>query len=298
YYRAILYNPLMIVSKKPFFSVVIPALNEEKYLPLLLTDLAKQTTRDFEVIVIDGVSKDRTVEKARLFKNKFPSLTILSSSVRNVSVQRNMGAGRAIGKYLLFNDADNRLPEYFLEGLKYQLHVKPLDLFTNWLNPDSTTASDKAVASYMNIMVETASLLNQPAAYGALIGCRKNIFNKIGGFNREVGFAEDTEFVNRGHHKGFTFGVIREPRFVYSFRRFRKMGKLKMLQKYAVLNLKFLTNQKVDQKKEYPMGGGYLEEETRITSDLTKLIRSAFKKGAKKTKITDRLRALLSLEES
>ena len=46
------------------------------------------------------------------------------------------------------------------------------------------------------------------------------------------------------------------------------------------------------------MGGGYLEEETRITSDLTNLIRSTFKKSAKKTKITDRLRTLLSLEEN
>ena len=288
----------MIVSKKPFFSIVIPALNEEKYLPLLLADLVRQTTHDFEVIVVDGVSKDRTVEKAKSFMNKLSSLTILSSSVRNVSVQRNLGASQATGKYLLFNDADNRLPEYFLEGVKYQLHVNPLDLFTNWFIPDSNTTSDKAVASYMNIMVETASLLNQPAAYGALIGCRKSIFKKTGGFNPEVGFAEDTDFVNRGYHKGYSFGVIHEPHFVYSFRRFRKMGKLKMLQKYAVLNLKFLTNQKVNQKKEYPMGGGYLEEETRITSDLTNLIRSAFKKSAKKTKITDRLRALLSLEEN
>jgi glycosyltransferase involved in cell wall biosynthesis len=122
----------MAITNKPFFSVIIPALNEEKYLPLLLADLTKQTISDFEVIVIDGVSKDKTVEKAKLFKNKLPSLTILTSSVRNVSVQRNMGAQKALGKYLLFNDADNRLPEYFLEGIKYQLHVKPLDLFTGW----------------------------------------------------------------------------------------------------------------------------------------------------------------------
>lgn len=287
----------MIATKKPFFSVIIPALNEEKYLPKLLADLAKQTSKDFEVIVIDGHSTDKTVEKAKSFKNKLPSLTILSSTVRNVSVQRNMGAKKATGQYLLFNDADNNLPEYFLEGVKYQLHVKPFDLFTNWFYADSNLASDKAVASYMNIMIETALLLNQPAAYGALIGCRRSIFNNIGGFNPKVGFAEDTDFVNRGYHKGYSFGVIHEPHFVYSFRRFRKMGKLKMLQKYAILNLKFLTNQKVDQKKEYPMGGGYLEEEARITHDLTKLIRSAFKTKGKKTKITDRIRALLSLEE-
>lgn len=288
----------MTAQKKPFFSIIIPALNEEKYLPALLNDLAGQTTLDFEVIVIDGHSTDKTLEKTKAFKNKLPSLTILESDIRNVSVQRNLGAKNAKGKYLLFNDADNSLPPYFLEGVRYQLRVKPLDLFTCWFVPDSNFGSDKTVATYMNIIIETAYLLNQPAAFGALIGCRNNIYKHIGGFDPKIGFAEDSEFVKRGYKKGYSFGVFQEPRFVYSFRRFRKVGKIKLIQKYALLHLKFLTNQKVDQPKEYPMGGGYLEEEARITTDITKLIKSAFKTKGKKTKITDRIRALLSLEEN
>lgn len=288
----------MIAKRSPFFSVIIPALNEEKYLPILLDDLSKQTTREFEVIIIDGKSEDKTVERAKTFKDKLPSLVILSSDIRNVSVQRNLGAKNAKGKYLLFNDADNRLPEYFLEGIKYQLHVKPFDLFTCWFDPDSKERSDKTLATYMNLIVEAGSLISNPAAYGALIGCRTSSFGKIGGFNAEIGFAEDTEFVNRGFKKGFSFGVFHEPRFIYSFRRFRKMGKLKSIQKYAILNLKFLTNQKVDQKKEYPMGGGHLEKEVRFTSDFIKPVQSLFQKSGKNTKIIERIKALLSLEEN
>lgn len=287
----------MIASSKPFFTIVIPALNEEKFLPLLLQDLAKQTIRDFEVIIVDGRSSDKTVARSKTFADKLPSLSILTSKIKNVSVQRNLGAFKARGQYLLFNDADNRLPAYFLEGVRYQLHVRPLDLFTCWFIPDSTTGSDKTIATYMNIIVETGSLIGQPVAYGALIGCRQNIYRKIGGFDSKIGFAEDTEFVNRGFKKGFSFGVFREPRYNYSFRRFRKIGKIKLLQKYAVLNLKFLTNQKVNQSKEYPMGGGYLEGETGISTDITKLIKQIFKKSSQKTKITDRIRALLSLED-
>src|SRR5258705_12413818 len=111
------------MSKEPFFSVIIPALNEEKYLPLLLQDLADQSTQDFEVIVIDGRSTDKTVENTLKFKKKLPSLTILSSKIRNVSVQRNLAAQKSNGKYLLFNDADNRLPKDFLAVVCSRTHV-------------------------------------------------------------------------------------------------------------------------------------------------------------------------------
>ena len=49
---------------KSFFSIIIPALNEAKYLPHLLDDLSDQTFQDFEVIIVDGNSNDQTVAKA------------------------------------------------------------------------------------------------------------------------------------------------------------------------------------------------------------------------------------------
>ena len=60
------------MTKKPFFSIIIPALNEEKYLPLLLSDLAKQTMRDFEVVVVDGKSEVKTVVTAKSFAKSLP----------------------------------------------------------------------------------------------------------------------------------------------------------------------------------------------------------------------------------
>lgn len=283
--------------KEPFFSIVIPCLNEEKSLPLLLKDLTKQTLQDFEVIVVDGHSKDKTVEKAKEYIPKLPSLKILSSKIRNVSVQRNMGGEAGTGTYLLFNDADNRLPKHFLEGVKYNQSVKPTDTFTTWCLPDSEKSSDKAVATYLNLLAETGFLLGTPGALGAMIGCRQKLFGKIGGFNPEVGFAEDTEFIRQGYRKGYSFSIIHEPRYVYSLRRFRKIGTLKLIQKYAVLNLKYMTNQKVDQKKEYPMGGEYLSK-VKTPPEFLKNLQTVFIKKRSKKKISDQIRALLSLEEA
>ncbi len=285
------------MNKEPFFSIVIPCLNEEKSLPLLLKDLAAQTLQDFEVIVVDGHSKDKTVEYAKNYKDTLPSLTILNSKIRNVSVQRNMGGEAGVGKYLMFNDADNRLPKHFLEGVKYHLGVKQSDLFTTWILPDSKRRSDKAIATYLNLLTETGLMVGTPGALGAMIGCLRKRFGKIGGFNPEVGFAEDTEFVRRGYNKGFSFSVIREPRYVYSLRRFRKIGTLKLLQRYAILNLKIMTNQKVDQKKEYPMGGEYLEK-ANPTSDFFKNLQKVFIKRKPRKSILNQIKALLSLEES
>lgn len=285
------------MTKEPFFSVIIPCLNEEKSLPLLLKDLSQQTLQDFEVIVVDGRSEDKTVEEANRFKKILPSLTILNSKVRNVSVQRNLGGEAGKGTYLLFNDADNRLPRHFLEGVKYHIGIKPTDMFTTWCSPDSEKRSDKAVATYLNLLAEAGYLLGSPGALGAMIGCRSKLLKKIGGFNPEVGFAEDTEFIRQGYRKGLSFQVIHEPRYVYSLRRFRKVGTLRLIQKYAVLNLKYITNQKVDQKKEYPMGGGYLEQ-SKSTPEFLKNLHDVFVKKGPKKKIMDQLKALLSLEES
>ena len=57
-------------TPQPFFSVVIPTLNEEKYLPRLLENLSKQTFSEFEVTVVDGSSEDETVKEAKKWQKK------------------------------------------------------------------------------------------------------------------------------------------------------------------------------------------------------------------------------------
>src|SRR3990172_1161417 len=94
------------------FSVIIPTLNEQKFLPNLLTSLSEQSYRDFEVIIVDGGSEDKTVVRARSYKKKLPSLTIIEHARRGVSAQRNEGAASARGEWLVFIDADSILMPY------------------------------------------------------------------------------------------------------------------------------------------------------------------------------------------
>jgi glycosyltransferase involved in cell wall biosynthesis len=183
------------VTKSIYFSVVIPALNEQDYLPKLLADLAKQGYRNFEVIIIDGKSEDSTVEKALSFLKKLPSLKVVVSPKRNVCYQRNLGASEALGEWIIFMDADNRVPEYFLEGVKYKIGLSKTQLFTCWSEVDSNKTADKFIPTFHNLGMEIGLLFENPTAYGALIGVQKNVFRKLKGFDTKIKYAEDADFI-------------------------------------------------------------------------------------------------------
>ena len=86
----------------PEISVIIPTLNEEKYIPLVLEGLKKQTFKSFETIVVDGGSEDRTREIAR------KCATVLIERKNGVGCARNLGAAHAKGRILVFIDADTK----------------------------------------------------------------------------------------------------------------------------------------------------------------------------------------------
>lgn len=244
-----------------FFSIVIPALNEEKYLPNLLTDLSLQGLKDFEVILVDGKSEDSTVEKAKSISAKLPLLRIVVSDKRNVSYQRNIGANKASGEWIIFMDADNRIPKYFLEGVKYKIESKHADCFTCWSKADSKKAADVLIPAFHNLGLDIGVLIENPTSYGALIGIRKNVFGKIGGFNENKKFAEDTDLIDRLYKKGFKFRVYHDPIYVYSLRRYRREGTLETVRKTVELHLKNFIKLPINQEKEYPMGGNIVRRD-------------------------------------
>src|SRR3989344_1520147 len=113
--------------KSPMFSVIIPTLNEEKFLPKLLTSLVDQANRDFEVIVVDGKSRDKTVAVAKTFIKKLPKLKIIISKKASLPLQRNIGARAAHGEWFIFVDADGVLMPYFIERVQqFIFKQKPL----------------------------------------------------------------------------------------------------------------------------------------------------------------------------
>ena len=242
-------------QNKPFFSIVIPTLNEEIYLPELLKDLSKQIFRDFEVVVVDGKSEDKTATKALNFGNRFPKLRVLSSKKRNVAIQRNLGGKRAAGKWIIFMDADNRLAHHFLEGIKYRISVTHPDLFTCWCKVDKKDPLDLFIEKLMNVIAIVSGYIGYQTAPGAMIGITKKGFGKTKGFDPKRVPLEDGEFVREAIKKKLQFKIFRDPVFVYSLRRFQTGSKFKGILTYVLFSLKIFLGLMHNQKLEYQMGG-------------------------------------------
>ena len=88
----------------PAVSVVVLTLNSERYIGRCLRSLARQTLEDFEVIVVDAGSKDRTREMVAEFDERFRWFELVGS---DMGAARNYGMRQSRGRYLTFLDSDD-----------------------------------------------------------------------------------------------------------------------------------------------------------------------------------------------
>ncbi len=221
------------------FSICIPTLNEEKYIGGILECIERQTFRDFEVIVIDGKSEDRTKEEVLKFSKNLP-ITFLESPKRGVSFQRNYGAKHSRNEYVVFFDADVSIEPDFLEKINNHLEEKDIDILTTWNKPISDKPIDEFIYLFVNIFMLELIKKKRPGAIGVFICVKKSSFEKIGGFRESVSLGEDYDLAKRLHESGFTYALLRKPKVKVSVRRFDKEGRFNVIVKNLRAALHFL----------------------------------------------------------
>ena len=204
-------------------SIIIPAYNEEKYLPRLLDCIKNQTYKNYEIIVADANSKDRTRQIAkswgcRIVKGGLPA------------VGRNHGAKIAKGERLLFLDADITLEKDFLNKALSELKQRNLQISGCYLIPDSNNIWDIVGHKILNIWFFAMQYV-YPHMVGQCIFSTKAIHRKLKGFDATVLFAEDNDYVNRSR-KFCRFRVLRSVRIISSTRRFENENRLALMIKY------------------------------------------------------------------
>lgn len=160
-------------------SVVIPAYNEEKYIRQTLHSLKNQTFQNFETIIVTNGCTDKTEE---LVKKKINErFRHLSLPKANVSVARNAGALNANGKILVFLDADTQLEPDALQKIRNQF-VEKYSIANTKSKPDTSELKYK-ITFWLKNIYQNSFLYH--GCSGVLI-CRKEDFQKVGGYNPEI----------------------------------------------------------------------------------------------------------------
>lgn len=111
------------MKKKPFFSIIVPIYNVENYLAECLDSILAQTYTDFELLLINDGSTDKSGEIAEQYANKEKErISLIHQQNAGQSVARNKGLQLARGEYIVFVDSDDRLKKdalaYYAEHLK------------------------------------------------------------------------------------------------------------------------------------------------------------------------------------
>lgn len=220
-------------------SIIIPTLNEEKYIGNLLNNLKNQTYKDFEIIVVDAGSNDKTEGVvARADIGNIP-LKFINLNIRNVSMQRNKGAFMANGELVLFIDADITLPkEDILEKLVKIFDNKKIVAATTkvHVNPNEKKWIDTFFHFFTNTAISLMNRLGFGASRGACQIIRKNIFEEVKRYSTKIYVAEDTQLFSKLAKKGKIY-FFNDIVAYESARRYRKVGYFKTTWQWTINGL-------------------------------------------------------------
>jgi len=206
-----------------YFSIIIPVYNRPSEVYELLTSISNQTLQDFEVILVEDGSSDKSDKIGSFFQSKI-SIRYFHQENQGQGFARNFGMNQAKGEFFVILDSDVILPEDYLFVLKNAIRTRDLDAFGG---PDAA-ASDfsnlqKAMDFAMTSLWTTGGIrgkLKDPSKYqarGFNMGVSRKVFESIGGFvdpNR----GEDIEWSIRIKKAGFKLELIEEA-FVYHKRK-------------------------------------------------------------------------------
>jgi glycosyltransferase involved in cell wall biosynthesis len=210
-------------STVPRFSLIIPAYNEEAYLPALLDSVDKARSRyaggpgDIEVVVVDNASSDATADLARS-----NGCRVVREDRRVIAAVRNSGSRNARGHVFVFVDADNII------------HADTFNAI------DRSLATDKVIAGATGVKMQRMSLgiaatyvLMVPLVWltrmdTGVVFCRREDFEAIGGYNEDLLFAEDVQLLwdlmRLGRKQGRKLSRITSAKAIFSTRKFDRHG--------------------------------------------------------------------------
>lgn len=196
---------MMNKAELPLVSIVIPCLNEEKYISKCLDSIVCQDySKDrLEVLAVDGISNDKTREILKDYTRKYSFIKILDNPQKITPVAMNIGIKMARGDYILILSSHSEYEQNFVSKNIENFHKN---------NADCVGGIEKTLPSGNSIISQAIPLaLSHPFGVGNTyyrigsempryvdtvpLGCyKRGVFDKIGLFNEDLIRNQDIEF--------------------------------------------------------------------------------------------------------
>ncbi len=179
----------------PKISVIMPAYKAEKYIGEAIESILNQTFKDFELIIINDASPDKTLDIINSYTRNDPRIKVFSNEQNlYIAATRNRGIELAQGKYIVWQDADDIAYPERLAKLYNFMESNPevgicgsfLEIFDEKNNRH--VREYKTTDRDLRSSIFRYSPVSQPSAI-----IRKECFNKVGLYNLDMPPAEDIE---------------------------------------------------------------------------------------------------------
>jgi glycosyltransferase involved in cell wall biosynthesis len=198
------------------FSVIVPVYNRVDEVRELLDSLMRQTSKNFEVIIVEDGSTlpSRLVVDEAVAQGLDAKYFFKENEGR--SIARNYGMEHARGSYFVFFDSDCVIPDKYFENLEQMLGENPLDCYGG---PDAAHESfsdtQKAISYSMTSFLTTGGIRGGKISLEKFVprtfnmGFSRSVYERVGGF-REM-FSEDIDMSTRIRQAGFSIGLLQNP---------------------------------------------------------------------------------------
>ena len=180
-----------------FYSIIIPLYNKENFIENTLKSIFSQTFTDFEIIIVNDGSTDKSEEKVKQFKDS--RIRYFTKENGGVSTARNFGIDKSETQHITFIDADDYWFPNFLQVMFENINKYPEHkVFSAGIESET---SRKVIPAHYSILKtnECESVdffeasLKQPVLFTSCAVFHKSVFEKIGQFDVDIKSGQDMD---------------------------------------------------------------------------------------------------------
>jgi len=181
----------------PYFSIIIPVYNKEKFVSKTIGSVLSQTFTDYEIIIVNDGSTDQSEAEILAFKDN--RIKYFSQKNEGVALARNFGIEKATADYICFLDADDFWFPTFLETMhRYSSELPEQQVFASAIEIE--TKNNCIPAHYSILETSAFEIVNffdasqkECVLWTSSVCIHKSVFENVGVFDTKIKHGEDTE---------------------------------------------------------------------------------------------------------